>query len=459
MEIEDYIDKNRLYTLSNGDGFYSTLPREYIEYLLYIHPNIRLHEIQHILEYGKDDCFEPMVLFSLQYRLFQACQEIKTSLKMNLAIIEYKYGFEKNPNFYVPCFYLERKMKKQIAQIKELISDTKIQDFVFSIKELLRQINSKNYHVGLLTEKNIKEENPNIYASIISNFTNYNVELIDDENPLCNFRWDDSIHNTVTVLIDVFSNKKRTDNILNSFFTMDEEAINFIGSRIIYTSFFYDDDFITGNLDVEWKKIEDNPFYLFPLWIYYPTSVTEKIDERDWWIRKLIWNFKYDSIKTSYEEKEKANTEVMKMIQSTLICSFGTHVKDLAFFCIPASTCEKYNKRFRTFSAQLCQETSMINCFDHIKYVCDSVAKHNGGFGLPYVEFNKEFFKGKNVILFDDIYTSGKMMSYYADILSSLGAKVIAGISIGITEKDKWSEEIEYSGYKGLYEYNSENLW
>ena len=33
MEIEDYIDKNRLYTLSNGDGFYSTLPREYIEYL------------------------------------------------------------------------------------------------------------------------------------------------------------------------------------------------------------------------------------------------------------------------------------------------------------------------------------------------------------------------------------------------------------------------------------------
>lgn len=457
MEIEDYIDKNRLYTLSNGDGFYSTLPREYIEYLLFKHPYIRLHEIQDILrEIG--DCIEPMVLFSLQYRLFQACQEIETALKMKLSIVEYKCGLERNPNFYVPCFYLESKMKKQTAQIKELISNTKIQNFVFSIKGLLRQINAKNYHIGLLTEKNIREENPNIYSSIISDFTNYNIELIDNKNSLCNFMWDDNIYNTVTVLIDMFSDKKRTDKTLNSFFTMDGEDI-FIGSRVIYISFFYEDDFVIEDLDVEWKKIEDNPFYLFPLWIYYPTSVTENIDERDWSIRKLIWNFKCDSIKTSYDEKEKANMEVMKMIQSTLNCSFGTRVKDLAFFCIPASTREKYYKRFGTFSAQLCQETSMTNCFNHIRYVCDSVAKHNGGFGLPYVEFNKDFFKGKNVILFDDIYTSGKMMSYYADILSSLGSKVIAGISIGITEKDKWSEEIEYSGCKGLYEYNSKNLW
>lgn len=459
MEIKDCIVKNRLYTLSNGDGFYSTLPREYIEYLLFTHPNIRLREVQQILEHGKDDCIEPMVLFSLQYRLFQACQEVKTPLKMNLSIIEYKCSLEKNPNFYVPCFYLESKMKKQIVQIKELTSDSEISNFVFSIKELLQQLDVKNCHIGILSEKSIEKENIDIYETMLRKFKNYDVELINEKNPLSNFGWDDNIYNTVTVFVDVVSNKKRTDKILNSFFSMDGEGIDFIGSRIIYISFFYEDELVLGDLDVEWKKIDDSPFHLFPLWIYYPTSVTENIDKQDWRIRKLIWDFKYDSAKTSYDEKEIANLEIIKTVKSTLTCSFGTHVNELAFFCIPASTRKNYYDRFEKFSDQLCKETSMINCFSHIKYICDSFAKHNGGAGFPYVEFNKEFFKGKNVILFDDIYTTGRMMSYYANILSSLGSKVIAGISIGITEKDKWSEEIEYSGCKGLYEYNSKNLW
>ena len=50
------------------------------------------------------------------------------------------------------------------------------------------------------------------------------------------------------------------------------------------------------------------------------------------------------------------------------------------------------------------------------------------------LQFDRDFFKGRYVILFDDIITRGDSMSSFKEKMQQLGAIVIAGVSIGKTK-------------------------
>jgi predicted amidophosphoribosyltransferase len=69
----------------------------------------------------------------------------------------------------------------------------------------------------------------------------------------------------------------------------------------------------------------------------------------------------------------------------------------------------------------------------------------------------KRIIKQKNVLIFDDIYTTGNTIRRYCAKLVKRGACVIGGIVLGMTETDKCHED--YLGYKGYYDMNSQNLW
>ena len=53
------------------------------------------------------------------------------------------------------------------------------------------------------------------------------------------------------------------------------------------------------------------------------------------------------------------------------------------------------------------------------------------------------FFKGKQVILFDDIITSGHTMLHYKKMLEEWGAKVIAFVALGKTHYSHISHPID----------------
>jgi orotate phosphoribosyltransferase len=72
-----------------------------------------------------------------------------------------------------------------------------------------------------------------------------------------------------------------------------------------------------------------------------------------------------------------------------------------------------------------------------IKYIEDSTPKHLGGSGRPKYEINDYNLDGRLIILFDDIYTTGKCMATLCSKLTKHGARVIGGITIGITKTDK----------------------
>ena len=51
------------------------------------------------------------------------------------------------------------------------------------------------------------------------------------------------------------------------------------------------------------------------------------------------------------------------------------------------------------------------------------------------LDFDEEYFKGKNILLFDDLLTRGDSMRKFGRKLTSLGANVIAGVLIRMRHK------------------------
>ena len=169
---------------------------------------------------------------------------------------------------------------------------------------------------------------------------------------------------------------------------------------------------------------------------YYPTTCDFKATAQMWDDRNTVWDFKNDPSKNiSPNDHSAAMQDVIYSVSSELQRRFGADpLKILTLVCIPASSNSKNKLRYEDFSQQLCSRTGMTNSFDKITITCDATPKHEGGTGMPTLEFDNAFFKGKYIVLFDDVVTSGKSMIRFKQRLESLGAKVICAISIGKTK-------------------------
>jgi orotate phosphoribosyltransferase len=75
----------------------------------------------------------------------------------------------------------------------------------------------------------------------------------------------------------------------------------------------------------------------------------------------------------------------------------------------------------------------MWNGYGYISIESGAAAKHLGGDGHTQLSFDRSFFKGKRVVLCDDIKTSGKSLQRMRQQLESLGATVVCALTIGVT--------------------------
>ena len=166
---------------------------------------------------------------------------------------------------------------------------------------------------------------------------------------------------------------------------------------------------------------------------YYPynkyrDSATPSM-QADW---KLVWNFKNDR-NISPAVYQRTLDYVVKMTVDTLNSTFGPRTKYLTLVCLSASTAERTKQRFEEFSRRVCSALGMRNGYDYIRVVGDSTAKHEGGSGRPQKQYDSNFFNGSYIILFDDVRTSGGSLVKEKNTLETLGAKVIAAITIAQT--------------------------
>lgn len=142
--------------------------------------------------------------------------------------------------------------------------------------------------------------------------------------------------------------------------------------------------------------------------------------------RRKIWSFKHG--KSYYFE-----TFVINYLKLNYNKDFLAN----AVFCvIPASTKEKHDIRYLNFCNDVSNATGIQNGFHLIGRLKDREAKHENIHvkeDITKLDFRKGFFHGKNVILFDDIITSGHTFSLIADEIQKYGGNVIEGVFLGKT--------------------------
>ncbi len=184
-----------------------------------------------------------------------------------------------------------------------------------------------------------------------------------------------------------------------------------------------------------WNMLNGNFRYNYLL-NYYPTTCDFEASETEWADRWTVWNFKNTPGKTSSFDHERTLDMVIPKIKSKLVATFGVDsLKYLTFVCIPASSAIKTQARYKEFSQRLCSETDMINAYQYMQVVASSQEKKFGGSGISAnnVSFDNNFFRGKYVLLFDDVITKGDSMLRFKRKMEELGAIVVGGFSIGKT--------------------------
>lgn len=457
------------YPLPNKEMFESKIPKEILEQYILTKRNIN---VSHLKSVEKEKKWEGYAILLNQYHLVQSCYQIDTPLSLEVVRCDYHYENTDNQmvigNYLVPHFYLDSYNSKY--DISHNIDDIETNDGIKDICFLLEQlpVKKENIHIGFLgygeTDKEIiSSKYDTIMEALSTRGYHIDNQIIDD---FAFFSWDDSIYNTITVYIDLINDEDRVNENITKFLSMDQIPYKHrddIGGKLIYISFLHikkSDKSITSvyNCLPEWMEIDKPPYYLFPMWIYYPLSSNVIADEEDWKIRRLIWNFKGDPSKVSEIEHQSALSEVIEKVIRTIGCTFGFDLKqNIVFCCVPSSSSESYKFRFEEFTRKVCQRLNMINGYDIIHYISNSTPKHLGGEGKPKYDINYGKLNKKDVIIFDDIYTTGYNMRLLSAKLSKAGARVIGGVVLGMTEIDTYYED--YLKYKGYYDMNSENLW
>lgn len=161
---------------------------------------------------------------------------------------------------------------------------------------------------------------------------------------------------------------------------------------------------------------------------YYPVRI-KNVGEEQKAARQTIWDFKDGR---SYEEVAQMTAERLKE-------QFGDGLKDIVFSCIPASSAEKNELRYKRFSERVCELAHTINGYPHIQVSGERMTVHDHrkneqeARNADIVSFDKSFFSGKKVLLFDDVISKGISYANIANRLEQFGAEVLGGFFLGKT--------------------------
>ena len=83
----------------------------------------------------------------------------------------------------------------------------------------------------------------------------------------------------------------------------------------------------------------------------------------------------------------------------------------------------------------------MADAYNYITITREKTPSHLGGTDSAEYSYDRSFFNGKIVVLFDDIVTRGDSVASMKHELETLGAVVICAISIGRTYSD-WNGNV-----------------
>ena len=159
----------------------------------------------------------------------------------------------------------------------------------------------------------------------------------------------------------------------------------------------------------------------------YSASYSQKAD------RSAVYRFKDDGIC----EQRIFDGFVEAIKQMT-----GYNKSGYVICFIPASSQAKTNIRYRNLATRLENATGVRACFNAISRTVDKASGYlNGKSGNPIagLSFDASYFRGKKVILIDDVITRGRTFCLTANELLDRGAIDVEGLFVAKTVNPDWN--------------------
>lgn len=163
---------------------------------------------------------------------------------------------------------------------------------------------------------------------------------------------------------------------------------------------------------------------------YLPTRYAAS--QNDWDNRRAVWDFK-DGICS-----EAIINSLVRHINSIVCGSKSGYI--ICF--IPASTSYKTSNRFGSVARRLAERTGVQATLNAITKSSDSESGHIAGKSCNPTadfDFNSSCFRGKNVILIDDVITRGRTFYDTAVKLENNGARSVTGLFVAKTVNPDWN--------------------
>ena len=114
-------------------------------------------------------------------------------------------------------------------------------------------------------------------------------------------------------------------------------------------------------------------------------------------------------------------------------------MKNVVFLCVPASTKRKNTRRYQQFSSMVCSICGAEDGFSYLWRDSDYKAEHlsrshyNQQARASRLLMDEEKIAGKDVVLFDDVCSSGRTMQAAVSEIQKHGGRVAIAITLGRT--------------------------
>lgn len=192
-------------------------------------------------------------------------------------------------------------------------------------------------------------------------------------------------------------------------------------------------------LQEEWRKTKAGIYY-YSLENYVPGKYSfykypflKAFEKEIRQTRKWIWDFKYNLQDPSPVAHAHAVVQAVERISFIINNSFQGFTDCITFLCLPASNNLIYNLRFREFATLVCMKTGMIDAFDHVHVRGQFKPKHLGGdYAVSFI-VESEWLQGRNVILFDDVTSSGRTIDVFGPAISMWNIRVLCALTLART--------------------------
>ena len=159
--------------------------------------------------------------------------------------------------------------------------------------------------------------------------------------------------------------------------------------------------------------------------VRYAASISQEQD------RKEVFNFK-DGM---------CSDRVKRLLCDKIQSIVGQNEQNWIVAFIPASTSAKSNIRYGYLARHIESMTGVKASVEAIENKRDVEAKHLTNVIVKPSEkfsFNRSLISGKNVILIDDVTTTGRSFRECADIVKSNGASSVFGLFVAKTINPDW---------------------